>query len=81
MDDEIKQCRILAVQRFKSGEGPESICTSLDKSKVWLYKWLKRFSKNDASRFEERSRRPLSVPHRTPAEIEHFLDKVDMASV
>jgi hypothetical protein len=28
MEDEIKQHRILAVQRFRNGESPGSICTS-----------------------------------------------------
>lgn len=34
MKEKDKEQRILAVQRFKSGENPESICTSLNKSKV-----------------------------------------------
>jgi transposase len=46
MEDEIKQHRILAFQRFKNGESPESICTSLGKSKFWLYKWVKRYNEN-----------------------------------
>ena len=33
MGDEIKKCRVLAVQRFKAGESPEAICASLCKSK------------------------------------------------
>lgn len=76
MDDKIKQCRILAVQRFKTGESPESICTSLGKSKYWLYKWVERYSKDDLSWFEEHSRRPLSTPHRTPTEIEQIVKMV-----
>ena len=47
MDDEIKKYRVLAVQRFKAGESPESICASLGKSKFWLYKWAKRHSVDD----------------------------------
>ena len=76
MDDEIKRCRVLAVQRFQAGESPESICTSLRKSKFWLYKWVKRYSKGDPSWFEDRSRRPLSIPHRTPVEIEQIVKMV-----
>ncbi|MCW8858214.1 MAG: helix-turn-helix domain-containing protein, partial [Deltaproteobacteria bacterium] len=53
MDDEIKKCRVLAVQRFKAGESPESICASLGKSKFWLYKWVKRHSADDPSWFED----------------------------
>jgi len=76
MEDEIKQRRILAVQRFKNGESPESICTSLGKSKVWLYKWIKRHSEEEASWSEGRSRRPLSTPMHTPAEVEEIAKMV-----
>jgi putative transposase len=76
MEDEIKQHRILAVQRFKNGESPESICTSLGKSKVWLYKWIKRYREEEASWCEGRSRRPLSTPMHTPAEIEEIVKMV-----
>jgi transposase InsO family protein len=76
MGDKIKQHRILAVQRFKNGESPESICTSLGKSKVWLYKWIKRFSGEEPSWCEDQSRRPLSTPLRTPAEVEEIVKLV-----
>jgi transposase InsO family protein len=76
MGDKIKQHRILAVQRFKNGESPESICTSLGKSKVWLYKWIKRYSGEEISWCEDRSRRPLSTPLHTPAEVEEIVKMV-----
>jgi transposase InsO family protein len=73
MEVEIKQHRILAVQRFKSGESPESICTSLGKSKFWLYKWVKRHNEEESSWCDDRSRRPFSTPNRTPGEIEEIV--------
>lgn len=76
MEDGIKQLRILAVQRFKNGESPGSICTSLGKSKVWLYKWIKRYSEEDPSWCEDRTRRPLSTPMNTPVEIEEIVKMV-----
>ncbi len=76
MEDGIKQLRILAVQRFKNGESPGSICTSLGKSKVWLYKWIKRYSEEDPSWYEGRTRRPLSTPMHTSAEIEEIVKMV-----
>lgn len=76
MEDEIKRDRVLAVQRFKAGENPESICTSLGKTKVWLYKWVKRFSEDDALWYEDRSRRPRVIPNRTPSEIEEIVKMV-----
>lgn len=75
MEEESKQHRILAVQRFKNGESPESICTSLGKSKFWLYKWVKRHNE-EASWCDDLSRRPLSTPNRTPAEIEEIVKMV-----
>ena len=76
MEDGIKQLRILAVQRFKNGESPGSICTSLGKSKVWLYKWIKRYSEEDPSWCKDRTRRPLSTPMNTPVEIEEIVKMV-----
>jgi|SRR5664280_307336 len=69
MKEEEKEQRILAVQRFKSGENPESICTSLNKSKSWLYKWNKRYTNNDESWSESRSRRPIGVATYIPVEV------------
>lgn len=68
MENEIKQHRILAVQRFRSGESPESICTSPGKSKAWLYKWVGRHLENDNAWNETRSRRLISTPAHTPSE-------------
>ena len=76
MDDEIKKCQVLAVQRFTTGESPEAICASLGKSKFWLYKWVKRHSENDPLWFEDRSRKPRSTPHRIPTEIEEVVKLV-----
>lgn len=76
MEDEIKQHRILAVLRFKNGESPESICTSLGKSKFWLYKWVKRYNESEASWCEDRSRRPLVIPNHTQSEIVEIVKMV-----
>ena len=76
MEEKNKQQRIFAVQRFKGGESPESICTSLGKSKAWLYKWIGRHLENDDSWSESRSRRPLSVSTYTSAEIEEIVKMV-----
>lgn len=73
MEVESKQHRAIAVQRFKSGESPESICTSLGKSKSWLYKWVERHLDSDESWNSSRSRRPLTNPTHTPVEIEEII--------
>ncbi len=76
MEEENRQQRVLAVERFKSGERPESICASLGKSRSWLYKWIERHLKNNDSWNESRSRRPISVSTHTPAEIEEIIKMV-----
>ena len=68
MKNKDEQQRILAVQRFRDGEKPESICASLGKSKAWLYKWLKRQEHHDNEEpwSKESSRRPKNCVNRTP---------------
>ena len=79
MAEEIKRLRALAVQRYKAGETPESICTSLGKSKFWLYKWVKRFDESDRLWLEDHSRRPLVTPNRTASEIEEIVKMIRLS--
>jgi putative transposase len=76
MGAEIQQYRILAVERFKNGESPETICASLGKSRAWLYKWIRRYGAGESSWCEDRSRRPLEMPNRTPSEVEEIVKMV-----
>ena len=71
-----RQKRLKAVQRFYEGEEPDEICASLGCSRSWLYKWASRFTPDDPAWFEDQSRRPLSSPYRTPAEIEKIVELV-----
>jgi hypothetical protein len=57
-------------------ESPEAICTSLGKSKSWLYKWVGRHLENDNTWNEARSRRPLSTSTHTPSEIIEIIKMV-----
>ncbi len=76
MKKKIKQERLKAVQRFFDGEDPEDICASLGRSRSWLYKWVTRYAPVNSQWFEDQSRRPLSSPCRTPAEIEKIVEMV-----
>ena len=69
-----KQKRLKAVQRFYEGEDPDEICASLGCSRSWLYKWASRFTPDAPAWVEDQSRRPLSSPTRTPAEIEKIVE-------
>ena len=66
MEEEIELYRILAVERFKNGESPETICASLGKSRTWLYKWIRRYSEHDDSWNQSHSCCPHSIQRRTP---------------
>jgi putative transposase len=76
MKKKIWKQRALAVQRYLAGESPQSICASLGKTKPWLYKWVSRQTPDDPAWFEDQSRRPLSSPYRTPAEIGKIVEMV-----
>ncbi len=76
MKDEIKQERIRAVRRFKAGEKPEAIFSSLGRSRSWLYKWVARYDENDKSWSENRSTKPFNATNRTPLEIEEIIKMV-----
>jgi len=78
MKKKMKQ-RASAVQRYLAGENPEIICASLGKTKPWLYKWVARYTHDDPGCFEDQSRRPLSSPYRTPAEIEKIVEMVRLS--
>jgi transposase InsO family protein len=64
------------VQRFHSGESATSICTSLGKSRNWLYKWLRRYDASDPDWSQDASRRPNVVGNRTPADIEECVKSI-----
>lgn len=68
--------RQLAVRRYLNGEKPSSICTSLGKSRFWLYKWINRFDPEHPAWCESRSTRPFGHPHRTPTEIEEIVKMI-----
>lgn len=79
MKDDIQQERILAVRRLRNGEKPEGICTSLGRSRSWLYKWNERFAADDSSWSESLSRQPLTVASRTPKEVEEIVKMVRLS--
>jgi len=65
-----------AVQRHLKGESPASVYGSLGYSHRWFFKWLQRYHAGGDEWFQERSRRPLTSPERTPEEIEEIVKMV-----
>ena len=76
MKKKVLKQRASAVERYFAGENPDKICASLGKSTRWLYKWASRHTPVDPAWFADRSRRPLSSPYRTPAEVERIVEMV-----
>ena len=79
MNKKIRKQRASAVRRYLAGESPQSICASLGKTKPWLYKWVSRQTPEDPAWVHDQSRRPLSSPSRTPAEIEQIVEMVRLS--
>ena len=50
--------RRIAIKRLLKGENPLQIYTSLQRTKPWFYKWLKRYRSGDPDWFRDYSRRP-----------------------
>jgi len=61
--------RIWAVERYRCGWGPKSICKSTGRSRKWLYKWFDRFESGDPEWFVDQSRTPKHSPSKTPLEM------------
>lgn len=78
MEDKIKQPRILAFERFENGESPESICTSLGKSKRLAVQIAQAILRMGASWCEECSHCLLSTPMHTPKEIKEIVQMIHL---
>jgi putative transposase len=79
MKKTILKRRSEAVQRYLAGENPRSICTSLRKSKPWLYKWVKRYDPRDPAWCQDQSKRPRISPKRTTEEMEEIVKMVRLS--
>lgn len=63
MEEEIRK---QAIQRFLQRERSKSIYTSLNRSKNWFFKWLKRYQTGQAEWYKEQSRAPHTSPKKIP---------------
>ena len=60
MEEEVRK---EAIRRpLVEGETPKAVYTSLNRSKKWFFKWLKRFQAGAADWYREHSRAPLTKP-------------------
>jgi transposase len=72
MDEE--KVRLLAIQKHLNGETPKAICSELNRSKHWFFKWLKRFRQGETDWYKDKSRAPRRRPTTTNKEVkEHII--------
>ncbi len=58
-----EEARKEAIRRhLLEGESPKAVYTSLNRSKKWFFKWLKRYQTGAADWYKEHSRAPLTRP-------------------
>jgi len=76
MGDTDDQERFQAIHRYQAGEKVRAICSSMDRSKQWFYKWLNRSKSTEAEWYASQSRSPQAVANRTRQEIEAIVKLV-----
>ena len=59
MEQEIRKT---AIKRYIQGEKPKHIYESLNRSKPWFFKWLKRYQSGEPNWYKNRSRAPVNRP-------------------
>ena len=59
-----EQIRKTAIERYLKGEKPKSINTSLNRTKAWFFKWLKRYQSGEPDWYQSRSKAPRNRPRR-----------------
>jgi len=64
-----------AIQRhILGGESPKTIYKSLNRSKKWFFKWLKRYESGEPEWFKDHSRAPITRPAETKPRLkEHII--------
>jgi transposase len=59
-----------AIQRhILGGESPKTIYKSLNRSKKWFFKWLKRYESGESDWYTGHSRAPITRPAETKARL------------
>jgi len=79
MGDTRTEDRHRAIERYRQGERPASICASMGYSRRWFYKWLKRADDSTEEWASDQSRRPHQTPTRSSHEIEQIVTLVRLS--
>jgi putative transposase len=68
-----EQLRLRAIELFNNKLNISEICRSLNCSRRWFYKWLKRYQSNDPQWFIEKSRKPKTKKKKTDSRTEQLI--------
>ena len=67
------EVRLEAIKRYLANEKPCDIYNSLNHSKAWFFKWLKRYQQFGEAGLMEHSKRPHHSPNKTEPDIEQYI--------
>lgn len=71
LEDEVRK---EAIQRhILGGESPKTIYKSLNRSKKWFFKWLKRYESGVPDWYKDHSRAPITRPTETKTRLKEHL--------
>lgn len=68
-----EQLRIKAMKLYENHWKVSEICSTLECSRTWFYKWLKRYRANDPDWYQEESRAPKTNPKKIPSKMEEHI--------
>lgn len=68
-----EQLRMRAIELYKKNWKVSEICTTLNRSRNWFYKWLNRYNNNDPQWYKEQSRAPKIKNSKTSIEMENLI--------
>ena len=68
--------RVEAIKRVNEGEKPADIYHSLNRSKKWFYKWLKRYQSGQENWYLDRSKKAYVISNKTDERIENSIVEI-----
>ena len=68
-----EEIRIKAVDLYKGRWKISKICESVERSRVWFYKWLKRYQSGDKDWYKDVSKAPKAVFNKSSLAIESMV--------
>ncbi|TDX42411.1 helix-turn-helix domain-containing protein [Orenia marismortui] len=62
-----------AIKKYLAGEKVSNICSDLNRSKTWFYKWYNRYKTKGEEGLKSKSKRPKHSPNKTPKKMEQLI--------